>query len=183
MTTNGTIRSVGCPLVFRPEHQTITTSYDSLAESVSEGIYQITREMREVRHRLYSAGQIAIATIMGGPIGGCWMLGRNASALGQTTVAVLMPVLGVVLICVELAIGVAVVIDRPATDVGPLGTMLGVGTLILISTLTSKLQGEALSDHREAGGLQGSWWIVVGVGLGSAVATVVLVTLVALSLY
>ena len=46
-------------------------------------------------YTLYSPGQVALATFLGTPVAGCWLLARNFKKLGITGLGWVMMVLGV----------------------------------------------------------------------------------------
>jgi hypothetical protein len=108
---------------------------------------------------LYSPGQVAGATFVGGPIGGGWLLAMNYRRLGAPGKARMALVLSVLAMAALVAAGLVL----------PKGmeSALAIGDIIAMSTIARMLQGEDFERHVALGGRRGSSWHAVGIGLAS----------------
>ncbi len=103
-------------------------------------------------YSLYSTGQVALATFLGTPLAGCWLLSRNFKKLGSIKSAWAILALGVMwaaglcgLAALEKLPGIVSLASIPAM----VGVMRGV-------------QGSALDRHAGLGGKTTSWGYAVG---------------------
>jgi hypothetical protein len=116
----------------------------------------------EVSARLYSVGQITLATFLGAPVAGCLLLDRNYRALGRSAAAWQSLAAGVVSTILLVLIGFRLPENFP-------NMALPVAYCVGMRQLAKYLHGEALSDHLNSGGRKGSWVITVVVGLGGLI--------------
>jgi hypothetical protein len=106
---------------------------------------------------MYSAGQIALATFLGGPLGAGCLLARNYKRLAEPRRARVALLLGV------LATAAFVALWFASKQGLTLWLMLAPAT----GWLARFLQGGAYDRHVAVGGSRGSRWRVVGLGVAS----------------
>ena len=107
-------------------------------------------------YKLYAPGQMALATFLGTPIAGTLLLGRNFSKLGKRGAAWTSYVLGV--LATAFLIAVAILVPR-------FPGMMGLGSIAVIWTLGSTMQGPQYQRHLECGGRRASSWAAIGISL------------------
>jgi hypothetical protein len=112
---------------------------------------------------LYSADQVGIATFLGGPIGGGWLIARNYKRLGQVGAAWTTMIATVVATAALLAIAFF------GPQLPPIG--LGVMGVVGMIAIARGTQGSMLAHHASVGGRKGSSWIALATGLVSIVIT------------
>ncbi|HEX2689673.1 MAG TPA: hypothetical protein VHN14_23810 [Kofleriaceae bacterium] len=110
-------------------------------------------------HPMYSAGQVCLATFIGGPLGGGWLMALNYKRLGQPGKARVAVGLNVLAIVALTAIGFA----TPGWSMSG----LAIGSIFGMRALAKSLQGAAYDRHVQAGGSRGSSWRAAGIGLAS----------------
>ncbi|MBA2543110.1 MAG: hypothetical protein H0V17_25945 [Deltaproteobacteria bacterium] len=103
---------------------------------------------------LYSPGQMALATFIGTPVAGCWLLSRNAKKLGSST-GWLMLLMGVVWTAMLCAFAV---IDK-------LPGVLSLASIPAIVLVARAVQGRELDRHTSLGGRKTSWGYVIAAGV------------------
>ena len=118
--------------------------------------------------RLYTDGQITLATFCGAPIAGFVLLASNYRKLGDNDRARAFVLWGAAA-TVALFVVVFFLPDNFPHLALPLGCCFGMRQLAL------QLQGRAVADHLAAGGLKGSWGVTVAVGLGCSAVILVLI--------
>jgi hypothetical protein len=106
---------------------------------------------------MYSPGQVAVATLLGGPLGGGWLLARNYHRLGEPGKARVAFGLGIVATAALFAFAFAV----------PKLTSVGLLPVFVMWGLAKALQDSDYHRHLSRLGPRGSSWRVVGVGLAS----------------
>jgi hypothetical protein len=112
-------------------------------------------------HPMYSMAQIILATLIGGPLGGGWLMALNYKRLGEPGKARIAFVLGVLAMAGLIAIGFAA--GRDAT--GP----LIVAPVIAVWMLAMHLQADAYKRHVAVEGRRASSWRAAGLGVVSLV--------------
>ncbi|HEX3474977.1 MAG TPA: hypothetical protein VHT91_08040 [Kofleriaceae bacterium] len=110
-------------------------------------------------HPMYSAGQVTLATFLGGPLGGAWLIGLNYKRLGEPAKARTAIGLGVLAMAALIAIGLA--------TGGMFTLVLAFIPILALNMLASSLQGDAYDRHVSAGGSRGSSWRAAGLGVAS----------------
>lgn len=108
---------------------------------------------------MYSAGQVGLATFLGGPIGGGWLMALNYKRLGEPGKARAAVGLSVLAMAVLVAIGFATPGQRMS--------WLPIVLFIAMRGLAKSLQGAAYDRHVALGGSRGSSWRAAGIGLAS----------------
>jgi hypothetical protein len=108
-------------------------------------------------HPMYSAVQVAAATVLGGAFGGAWLIALNYKRLdaprkARTTVA-----LGVLAMAAVLVVGLVASYGMVRLFVMLPG--------IVVAGLAELLQGAAYVRHVTVGGRRGSSWRATGVGV------------------
>jgi hypothetical protein len=106
---------------------------------------------------MYSPGQIAGATFLGGPLGGAWLLSRNYQRLGEPGKARTALGLGVVATIVLFTLAFAI----------PKLSSIGLLPVFLMWGIAKALQDNAYHRHLSLHGPRGSSWRTAGVGLAS----------------
>lgn len=102
-------------------------------------------------YTLYSPGQVALATFLGTPLAGCWLIARNFKKLGARWSAWAILALGIAWtagLC-----GLAVI--------GKLPGVVSLGSIPASVLLMRGLQGGALDRHASLGGKPTSWGYAV----------------------
>jgi hypothetical protein len=111
--------------------------------------------------KLYSTGQITLATFLGAPVAGCLLLARNYQVLGKG--GAWQPlVVGAVTTILLVVIGLLLPENVP-------GTGLSAGGCIGMYYYAKQWQGGAIDANLKAGARQGSWLAVVLLGVSSLV--------------
>jgi hypothetical protein len=118
--------------------------------------------------RLFSVGQIVLATFLGAPLAGALLFARNYQVLGKSRAAWQTLALGVV--STGLVILIALLLPKSTP-----GMLLPVLYVLGMRQLATHFQGRAISEHQYAGGRKGSWATSVAVGLLGLVCVVVAV--------
>jgi hypothetical protein len=116
-------------------------------------------------YKLFSTGQMALATFLGTPFAGCLLLGRNYGKLRQPRAAWIAYGIGAAFTALLLYAAIAV------PEFPRIFSITGV---VAIAVLGKTLQGDAFFQHERAGGLQASWWVAVGLSLLTTLCCVVL---------
>jgi hypothetical protein len=117
--------------------------------------------------RLYSAGQIGLATFLGAPIAGCLLLARNYELLENKKAAWQ-------LLAVGIGATIVLLIIAFLLPENTRGSGLSLGACIGMYFTAKHLQGETVERHLKAGGRKGSWGLTVALGLVSALIIIVL---------
>lgn len=106
-------------------------------------------------YTLYTPGQVALATFLGSPLAGSWLISRNFKRLDKPGLGWLMVVMGIVWTAGLCTLGV-------------LEKSPGILSILSIPAMTLVMrgvQGRALDDHASRGGAQTSWGYVVLAGV------------------
>jgi hypothetical protein len=112
--------------------------------------------------KLYSVGQITLATYLGAPIAGCLLLAQNYRALGKRD-AVWQPlVAGIASTILLFIITFFLSEDFPSKILPAVYTSMMYG-------FARQWQGDAINNHLQAGGRKGSWAATIMIGLGCLV--------------
>ncbi len=119
--------------------------------------------------RLFSAGQIVLATFLGAPLAGCLLLAGNYLKLGNRTYAWVSVLWGAVSTAAVILLAFSLPENFPNYPIP-------VASCIAMRVLSNYLQGSAIASHFAAGGRKGSWVAAVAAGL-LCLALIVVVTL------
>lgn len=136
-----------------------------------QGLLESTCDTHEP---LFSTRQVGVAAFLGGPLGGSWLMYKNFFALGNKPQCRL-ALWGSVLLTMALAVIVLWLPTDFPNPIIPAVTVAGFGGWFYL-TLDADFQ-----VHQENDGPQGSWWAAVGLGVVSLIATLLLVTAIALA--
>ena len=112
--------------------------------------------------KLFSVGQITLATYLGAPVGGFLLLAQNHRALGQSAAAWQPLMAGVASTILLLIIAFFLPENFPHKAL-PAGYAAG------MYYYAQQWQEGAINNHLKAGGRKGSWAATIAVGLGSMV--------------
>jgi hypothetical protein len=107
--------------------------------------------------QLYSPGEVALATVFGGPLGGAWLLARNYRRLDARRKAYAALAIGALAMAAVVAIGLLI----PPTGV----VFLLLFPPIVAIALAERLQGADHVRHAVIGGRTRSSWRALGVGV------------------
>ena len=118
--------------------------------------------------RLYSASQIAWATLIGSPLAGCLLLGLNYRTVGKPRAAWQSLIGGFGSLVVLLSIGL-VLPERFPSMVFPVASSLA------MRQLAKRLQGDTINGHLASGGKRASWWLTIGISVAILFVIVVVV--------
>ncbi|MEO7033178.1 MAG: hypothetical protein ABI548_04935 [Polyangiaceae bacterium] len=124
---------------------------------------------------LYSPGQVALATFLGSPIAGCWLLAANYAVLGERDARRRTLVYGAIATVVVLAI--AFVLPEHVPNV-----VLPAAYTATLREIANRRQGKLFNAHIQRGGRKHSNWRVAGIGLAWLAAVLVAVVIVLLVL-
>jgi hypothetical protein len=106
----------------------------------------------------YSTKQITLATFLGGPLAGCWLLSLNYRLFEQPRNAFFSIIAGILGTIAVLAISLVLPPWLPKI-------VLPVAYTLAVRGIADPLQGSLLDEHARNGGRVGSWWIVVGIAV------------------
>jgi hypothetical protein len=106
----------------------------------------------------YTYWQVTVATALGSPIAGSWLMARNYSAWGEKRKSVITVCLGIVGTLLLVGLG-------SLAQKGTSGSSVALIGLFATKYLAEHLQGATIAQHRAAGGAIASWWRACGVGL------------------
>lgn len=125
------------------------------------------------KYTLFTPTSVAIASFLGGCLGGGVVMAINYTRVGKAANAVAMIIASLVL----LAALVVAVVFVPQLEGVP-GVILNVAQATVMCLIAQLLQGHMLADHMRRGGDTASGWLGAGIGcLTSVVLAVVLVGL------
>ncbi len=114
-------------------------------------------------HPLFSVAQVGLATFLGTPIAGAWLMRKNFLVLGQASAATRTLLIG--FFATGLLFFVAFWLPESfPSQVLPLVSILSMNVWYNLS------QGEAFKTHAEAHGATASWGIAAGIGFLCLVA-------------
>jgi len=111
--------------------------------------------------KLFSIGQITLATFLGAPIAGCLLTAQNYRVLGKVNAAWQTLAVGIVLTVLVFIVAFALPENFP-------NIVLPVAYTVGCRESVKYLQGDVIAS-REAQGARGSWPIAIGVGIGCLV--------------
>jgi hypothetical protein len=120
-------------------------------------------------YRLFTPGQVALATFLGGPMAGFLMLSANDARLEQRSGGWSTFWLGIVYSCFFAV--AAIILDLAAPG---LPLLLGLVNTFILYSIAGSMHGEACSEHKARGGKAGSLGGFLGrMFLGSLLAILV----------
>ncbi len=112
------------------------------------------------RPTYFSPAQIAVATFIGAPSAGCWLMAHNFLAEGKPSLAGKWKLGGIVGTVVLLILSSFLPASVP-------NSALPIGYTIGLLQAAKHLFGTQVSLRIEAGHASGSWWKVIGVAVVS----------------
>lgn len=107
---------------------------------------------------LYSLGGIGLATFIGTPLAGAWLLAHNLQLLGQAHRVAMVWGISVVLLLVTLVLAFVLPEEVPALP-------FAIAQLMAMIMLAKHLLEFDIREHLEAGGVFLSNWRAAGIGL------------------
>lgn len=107
---------------------------------------------------LYSIAGIGVATFIGTPLAGAWLLAHNLQLLGQAHRVAMVWGISVALLLVTLVLAVVLPDEVPALP-------FAIAQLMAMIMLAKNLQEADLKQHADAGGAFLSNWRAAGIGL------------------
>jgi hypothetical protein len=107
---------------------------------------------------LYSPRQVGVASFLGSPLAGAWVLSLNFRGLGDQKEAHSTLLRGIAATIVVF--GVASFLPLTASTV-----LWPVIYSAMIEVYAKKVFGLRFEAHVASGGRRGSWWLVIGIGL------------------
>jgi len=110
--------------------------------------------------KLYSLGQIMLATFLGAPLAGSLLVAQNYRLLHKSNAARRAIAYGLVSTIVLLIVSLFLPERFP-------NSLLPIIYCIAMRQLVSYLQGEAIVHHFSLGGAKGSWLITIVFGIAS----------------
>jgi hypothetical protein len=118
--------------------------------------------------KVFSVGQITLATFLGAPIAGSLLLAWNYRVFQKAGAAFQSIVYGLVSTIILLVIAFLLPEKFP-------NSVLPIAYCLAMRQLVSYLQGDAIAGHLAVGGDKGSWAVTVVVGIGCLVVLFALV--------
>lgn len=115
----------------------------------------------EVKGRLFSVGQIVLATLLGAPLAGCLLLAANYRQLGKSAAAWQAVAAGIVSTIVLMIVSFWLPEKFP-------GSLLPAVYCVTMRQTVIQLQGGAIDNYLKDGG-KGSWAIAVAIGIVSLI--------------
>jgi hypothetical protein len=119
---------------------------------------------------LYSPGQVSLATFLGSPIAGAWLLAANYAVLGERDARRRTLMYGAIGSVVVLALAFVLPEHFP-------NFILPAAYTVTLREFANRSQGKAFNAHLQNGGRKQSTWRAAGIGLAwlAAVLSVVVV--------
>jgi hypothetical protein len=112
----------------------------------------------EAGGKLYSVGQITLATFLGTPLAGALILARNHQALGKSGSAWREVAIGGAATVLLVVLGFILPENFPAAG-------FSIGSCVGMYYYAKESQGDAIESHLKPGGSKGSWAVTVIVGI------------------
>ena len=116
----------------------------------------------QVSEPLYTAGAVALATWLGGVLGGCVILASNYRRLGKEATARQAIGLGIGVTAVEVFILLIIFNGAPPL---PISGAVNIVQIVLMGLIAKHVQGDAVDDHLQRGGERVSFWTAFGISL------------------
>ena len=126
-------------------------------------------EMPHIEFALYSLRHVAIASLIGGPLGGFVILAINSGRLVATPsrkALILQGLLATVALCC-----LALILPERSSFAG-----LSIACTVALYQYGKSLQGTVIANRFESGGRRSSHWSAAGIGVASFVAALALIT-------
>jgi hypothetical protein len=124
--------------------------------------------------KVFSIGQITLASFLGAPISGCLLLAQNYRALGKGRSVWQPLVIGVA--ATILLMTLALVLPEKFPNMA-----LHAASCLGMYFYAKRQLGDTIDNHLKAGGKIGSWWVMIAVSLGCTVLCLVLLVAVAIT--
>jgi len=137
--------------------QTSSDYSSSVAQTLSEPVYQMAAPVAVPTYALFDAQAVTIAAFFGFPVAGTALMAVNYSRLGQKGKAVTAVLIGLLVTAAAITLGNFM----PGAGTVPIAVALLYG----VRWVAIKLQGPAVAQHIGAGGRLGSKWVATGVGV------------------
>jgi hypothetical protein len=137
--------------------QTSSDYSSSVAETLSEPVYQVAAPVAAPAYVLFDAQAVTVAAFFGFPVAGTALMAVNYSRLGQKGKAVTAVLIGLLVTAAAITLGNFM----PGAGTVPIAVALLYG----VRWVAIKLQGKAVAQHVWVGGRLGSKWIASGVGV------------------
>jgi hypothetical protein len=128
-------------------------------------IEEATIDVTSLPGRLYSTGQITLATFIGAPIAGCILLAHNYRELHRVQAAFQSLIWGVVSTLILFVVALWLPEKFP-------NSALPVAYCFAMRQVSSYLQGPSITQHFSKGGKKGSWPATLGIGVACLVLVV-----------
>ena len=125
--------------------------------------------------KMYSMAQVVTATFLGSPMAGGILISQNYKELGESEKSkksIIWAAIGTLILIV-----LALVMPQNIPNSAFL-----IIQMAIVGTWYSKTQESYFKAHKEEGGIQGSWWKVVGIGLGYLIGVFVAIFAIVMAL-
>src|SRR5262249_31593185 len=123
-------------------------------------------------YRLYTPGQVTLATLLGAPIAGAALMASNARRLRSR------PSPGIVIACGLAGTGVLIALAYLIPD-NIRSSVLPAASTAVMYQVARHLQGARLDSHLASGGKRRSYWAAAGIGLAFFVLDVLVLLAIA----
>lgn len=123
--------------------------------------------MEAPKYLLFDAPAVAVAAVLGGPLGGCVAMALNYRRLDKPAAAAAAVTIGAAMTVLLVLLGYHVD-ARPAQAIG-------IVTLLLMRRIAKGLQGDHVDEHLRRCGRLASRWKAAGIGLASLAAIALVV--------
>ncbi len=118
--------------------------------------------------KLYTIGWVTLATYIGGPLAGCYLMSENFKNLGNKDLAERMFKIGImstILLFGGIAFIPESILDKIPNEIIPFTYTT------IIYLYIRKFQGKSIKEHIENGGLKYSGWKVIGISISSVIVS------------
>jgi hypothetical protein len=122
-----------------------------------------------VSGHFYTMGQVALATLLGGPLAGGYLVASDHWLFGAANRAKLVLGVSFAVLAGALALGYLL-----AQNSGTLGFTIGIVVAYRVYAQTAL--GPSIDQFKSSGGTRYSWWRVIGLSLLALVLTVCIAT-------
>jgi hypothetical protein len=122
---------------------------------------------------MFTPVQAAVATFLGSPLPGLYLLSRNYRAAGQARNARFMLIVGGVVTTLLIVLAINLPDGTPHS-------LLPIISTVCVHQMAAMGQGPLLGQHALQGGKTASWWAAIGYGLLGMIVVLAVLLVVAL---
>lgn len=119
--------------------------------------------------RLFSQQQVGLATFLGSPLAGSFLMALNYHRVGQKSKSIRCFIIGAI---------ATTILTMFSYSIPKVGVWFPFAILFIVIKCYEKFQNSLYKQHLLDGGKQGSWWTSVGIGLLSLLVIIIGISLV-----